>query len=286
MKERKILTMKLNAADPEIKIKVNEKEFVLKGNVTLGDIVSEFKPGADILLVNGIPTVHGTVLKHGDVVVIIMRGEIPSKSELEYLMVSRHTAGVHAKLKKATIGIAGLGGLGSHTAIALARVGIGKLIIADYDVVEPSNLNRQQYGIRHIGIKKTEALKDILEQINPYMKIYARDIILDQFNIPEIFQTADIIIECLDSAESKSILIRSALSGLPKAYVIGASGVAGFGKSNDIRSIRLSNKLFMVGDFKTGAGPGSGLMAPRVGIAAYHQANLAISILMHKLNFL
>ena len=110
-------------------------------------------------------------LREGDRVVFIRRGEVPSADELEGLMVSRHTPGVHAKVKAATVGIAGLGGLGSAIAVALARTGVGCLVLADFDVVEPSNLNRQQYFVDQIGMYKTEALAENLARINPHVRV-------------------------------------------------------------------------------------------------------------------
>ena len=84
-------------------------------------------------------------------------------------MASRHTPGVHALLKQACVGIAGVGGLGSAVAVSLARIGVGKLIIADFDVVEPSNLNRQQYFVDQLGYFKVDALTENLRRINPYV---------------------------------------------------------------------------------------------------------------------
>jgi sulfur carrier protein ThiS adenylyltransferase len=263
-----------------MKVKVNEIEIDIDGDASLQDVVKKFKPGSDVCIVNGFPAAPDTLLKEKDEVVLIRRGEVPSESEMEALIRARHTPGVHEKLKCGIVGIAGLGGLGSNVAISLARMGIGKLIVADFDVVEPSNLNRQQYAIRHIGMKKTEAMREVLSEVNPYTKIDTYDVFLDSSNIPEIFAPVQVLVECFDRAENKSMLIRAAAERLPRSYVIGASGVAGWGGSNEIRTVRLSENLYMVGDFQSAAGPGRGLMAPRVSIAANHQANMAVSILM------
>ena len=217
-------------------------------------------------------------------VVLIRRGEIPKADELEALMVARHTPGVHERMKASVVGIAGLGGLGSAVAIALARIGIGTLILADFDLVEPSNLNRQHYLIEHIGAAKTDAIARILANINPYIQVITHKVVLDRNNIPELFQPADAIVECFDRAEAKAMIIQTVAEFMPETYVIGASGLAGYGDSNSIQTMRLGEKIFIVGDLVKAAEPGRGLMAPRVGIAAHHQANLVVTLLMEPEN--
>jgi len=134
-------------------IQLNERLFETASK-TLFELRDAVKPAADVVILNGAAMSADAPLKEGDEVCLIKRGEAPSVDELEALMASRHTPGVHAKVKAATVGIAGLGGLGSAIAVALARVGVGKLIVADFDVVEPSNLNRQQYFVDQIGMLK------------------------------------------------------------------------------------------------------------------------------------
>ena len=265
-----------------ITIVVNEqKESVLEG-MTAGELRDRVKPDADLLIVNSFPGTPTTILKDGDKIVLIKRGEIPKPEELEALMVSRHSPGVHDRMKKATVGIAGLGGLGSAVAISLARVGIGTLILVDFDIVEPSNLNRQHYAIEHIGIAKTDAMIRILTGINPYIRLQPHNVLLDRDNVPRIFKDADIVVECFDRAESKAMIIQTVSESLPEAVVIGASGLAGYGDSNSIHSRQLGDRIFLVGDFTKAAQPGRGLMAPRVGIAAHHQSNLVLSLLMDR----
>jgi sulfur carrier protein ThiS adenylyltransferase len=183
-------------------------------------------------------------------------------------------------MKEAAVGIAGLGGLGSTVAMALVRMGIGTLILADFDLVEPSNLNRQQYSIEHIGMAKTEAMAQVLFSINPYVQVITHKILLHRNNILHTFRKADVIVECLDRAEAKAMFIQTILEFLPETYIIGASGLAGYGNNNNIQTQKFGDKVFMVGDLVTAAEPGRGLMAPRVGIAAHHQANLVVSLLM------
>ena len=263
-----------------VNIFVNEKKHVVQKDTTAAGLRGRLKPAADVVIVNGFPAEKDCVLREGDRVVFIRRGEVPKADELEALIAARHTPGILEKLKKATVGIAGLGGLGSSVAVALARMGIGTLILVDYDVVEPSNLNRQHFFIDQIGLRKTEAIVENLSRINPYVRTVTHKEMIKEENLSHFFGKADVVVECFDRAEEKKMILEAAAAMLPEAFVIGSSGVAGFGDSNGIKTWRLGDKVFIVGDLKNAAEPGRGLMAPRVGIAAHHQANLAVALLI------
>lgn len=259
---------------------MNEKEISIPPHVTLLQLKDQFKPNANVVIYNGFPLTSDCSIKQGDEIVFIEKGGTPSPEEFECLMMARHTPGVHQKLKHSVVGIAGLGGLGSNVAITLARIGIGTLIMADFDVVEPSNLNRQQYFIHQIGMPKVEALQENISKINPYVKTLPCNEKLDRDNVARIFKEADVVVEAFDRAEEKAMLINAVSEKMPDKYIIAASGVAGYGDNNEIKTVRFSSKIFIVGDQKTAAQPGMGLMAPRVGIAAHHQANLVLRILL------
>ena len=154
-----------------IKIWVNEIEREITDGATVAMVRDAEKPDADLTIVNGFPCEGGTPLSQGDRLVLIRRGDQPSREELETLLCARHTPGVHNLVKKTRVGIAGLGGLGSQVALALARVGVGRLTLADFDVVEPSNLNRQQYFIDQLGQPKAHALGETLRRTNPYVEL-------------------------------------------------------------------------------------------------------------------
>lgn len=261
-------------------ISINEQKIAVDDSVTIAALAEKFKPGADVLILNGFPASRETVLREGDELFLIKRGQQPSEEELEYLMAARHTPGVHAKLKQATVGIAGVGGLGSAVAVALARVGIGRLIIADFDVVEPSNLNRQQYFVDQLGQYKVEALTENLKRINPYVIVEPHQVLLAPDNIPVIFKNCKIVIEAFDRADMKGMLVDTVLSCLADTKIIAASGLAGYGSGNAIVTRKINDRLYIVGDNLSEALPGNGLMAPRVGIAASHQANQALRIIL------
>ena len=267
-------------ASLEIWIKVNEKEVPIPSTLSLFHLKNQFKPNADVIIYNGFPVNADRPLKEGDDIVLIKKGEIPSTEELEFLMMARHTPGIHQKIKTSVVGIAGLGGLGSAIAIALARIGVGKLILVDFDVVEPSNLNRQQYFTHQIGMPKVEALQKNIAMINPYVKIETFLEKLDRNNMERIFKEAEVVVEAFDRAEEKAMLINAVSEKMPDKYIVAASGVAGYGDNNEIKTVGFSSKIFIVGDQKTAAQPGIGLMAPRVGIAAHHQANTVLRILL------
>jgi sulfur carrier protein ThiS adenylyltransferase len=263
-----------------IRIKINEKELSVPSDFTLLQLKNQCKPDADVIIYNGFPLTSDCSLKPGDEVVFIQKGEAPSPEEFECLMMARHTPGVHQKVKRSVVGIAGLGGLGSTVAMALARIGVGKLILVDFDVVEPSNLNRQQYFLHQIGLPKVEALQENLSKINPYVKVQLYNERIDRNNVERIFKEADVVVEAFDRADAKAMLINAVSEKMPGKYIVAASGVAGYGDNNEIKTIRFSSTIFIVGDQKTAAQPGIGLMAPRVGIVAHHQANAVLRILL------
>ena len=159
-------------------------------------------------------------------------------------MMARHTPGVHQVLKQAKVGIAGLGGLGSSCAFALCRMGIGTLVLADFDVVEPSNLNRQQYFVDQIGMYKTDATKANLANINPYVEVEIHRIVLDESNIPVVFRDASVVVEAFDRADMKAMIIRTVLARMPDVTIVAASGVAGCGDGNEVVVSRVTPRLY------------------------------------------
>lgn len=263
-----------------MKIFVNDRITSIKPELSAFTIRDMFKSDADIVVLNGFIIKEDRKLKENDRLVFIKRGEIPSQGEMEALLMARHTPGVFAKVKKAAVGIAGLGGLGSNTAISLARLGIGKLVLVDYDVVEPSNLNRQQYFISHIGLLKTEALRELIQQVNPFVELETKNTYLNADNVQECFSNADIIVEAFDDPKCKAELVNAALKLFPKKYVVASSGMAGYFSSNTIITKKISDYFYLIGDGESEAKPGCGLMAPRVAIAANHQANTVLRLIL------
>lgn len=186
---------------------------------------------------------------------------------------------IKKKLNESCVGIAGLGGLGSNAAVALARAGIGRLILVDFDFVEEGNLNRQYYFLDQIGKLKTTALKDNIKKINPEVKIDSYNEKLEKGSMEKRFKDCDVVIEALDSAETKTAFIEEVLTKLPNKPIVAASGVAGYGHSDRISTKRLGN-LCMCYDEHARSSDEDILMAPRVAMMANWEANIAIEIIL------
>jgi len=263
-----------------MQIYVNEKPTEVPGGTTAQQLRDRLEPHADIMIVNGHAISADLPLQPDDKLILITRGKIPSADELEALMVARHTPGVHAKVKAATVGIAGLGGLGSAIAIALARLGVGRLILADFDIVEPSNLNRQQYFLDQLGLPKTQATAANISRINPYVNVTLHQARVTPENIDQIFAAVNVMCEAFDAADQKAMLCETFTARFPDIPLVMATGLAGCSSANTIITRQLAPNLYVVGDLETAAQPGMGLMAPRVGVAAHHQANAILQLLL------
>jgi len=187
---------------------------------------------------------------------------------------------IKRELKNYTVGIAGAGGLGSNCAVALARSGVGKLVIADFDIVSESNLNRQYYFYDQIGQIKVFALKDNIERINPNVQVEIHNIKINQNNLMTIFSSCGVIVEAFDNAEEKRMIIETVLTKFPDKAIVAGLGMAGFGDNNLLQSRQIDN-LYICGDEKSEVTEENPPLAPRVGIVANMQANIVIQILLN-----
>ena len=194
-------------------------------------------------------------------------------------LLKRNVKGIFEKLKKAKVCILGLGGLGSNVAVLLARAGIGHLKLIDFDVVEASNLNRQQYRISHIGIKKTEAMKTIIKEINPFVEIETLGIKVDRENIYSIVGDIEIVVEAFDRAETKAMTLEELLTNKNK-IVVSASGMAGLGPANEIITRKIKDNFYLIGDNYSDYEEYSGIMSARVMLCAAHQANIVLRLIL------
>ena len=204
---------------------------------------------------------------------------IPTKEEWIKALTERHGKELQRSFSSATVAICGLGGLGSNIAIHLARAGVGKLILCDFDRVDITNLHRQQYRASQIGMYKTNALTENLRQINPYIKLEAHTERITEDNTITLLQGADIICEAFDDAECKAMLTDIVLSELPDKYLVAASGMAGMGTTNSIKTRRITSKFYLSGDEASDVSDGIGLVAPRVALCAAHQAHTVLRII-------
>ena len=204
---------------------------------------------------------------------------IPSKKEWMDTLNERHGSGLQQKISSATVAVCGLGGLGSNIAIALARVGVGKLILIDFDRVDITNLHRQQYKANQIGLYKTEALAENLLEIAPYVKTQTFTEMITEDNFANLLKEADVICEAFDNAEAKAMLVNGILEQLPECYLVAASGMAGMGTPNTIQTRKIMKKFYLCGDEVSDVADTIGLVAPRVMLCAAHQAHTVLRIL-------
>jgi len=204
---------------------------------------------------------------------------IPTKDEWNKALCERHGENIQEKFSSTTVAVCGLGGLGSNIAIALARTGIGKLILIDFDRVDITNLHRQQYKADQIGKSKTDALRENLLEIAPYVTLETHTIRVTKDNAVHLLQGADIICEAFDNAECKAMLTNLVLETMPDKYLVAASGMAGMGSANTIQTRRVSKRLFVCGDGASDVSEVGSLVASRVMLCAAHQAHTVLRVL-------
>lgn len=203
-----------------------------------------------------------------------------TEEEISQALIDRHTEEVQARIRAARVAVAGLGGLGSNIAVSLARIGVGHLHLIDFDRVDVTNLNRQQYFADQVGMYKTEALRENLLRINPWLELRTDCLRVTEENAAELLRDDAYICEAFDIAENKAMLAGEVLEYFPEKYLVAASGMAGYGDSNEIRTRRVTSHFYLCGDEKTEAAAGRGLMAPRVALCAAHQANMVLRLIL------
>lgn len=208
--------------------------------------------------------------------------DVPSREEILNALEQRHGKELQGKFSKASVVICGLGGLGSNIAISLARAGIGKLHLIDFDKVDLANLNRQQYFVGQIGMYKTDALLEILKKISPYTEIVTHTVRITESNIEELFKEGDIICEAFDKAEEKAMLVNGVLEKFPDKYLVSGSGMAGVSSANDIKTRRITKRFYLCGDEVSDVADNIGLVSSRVMICAAHQAHMILRIIAGK----
>lgn len=207
---------------------------------------------------------------------------VPTKNEWIKALIDRHGADLHNRFASATVAICGLGGLGSNVAIALARAGIGKLLLIDFDSVEISNLHRQQYKANQIGRYKADALTENLSEIAPYTEVKPVVEKITEENLEDLLKDAGIICEAFDDAESKAMLVNGVLEKFPDCYLVAASGMAGMDTPNTIKTRKVMKRFYLCGDEVSDVEGTIGLVAPRVMLCAAHQAHTVLRILAGK----
>lgn len=201
-----------------------------------------------------------------------------TKSDWLAALEIRHGKALQERFSTASVAVCGLGGLGSNVAIALARAGVGKLHLIDFDRVDISNLHRQQYTVSQLGMCKTEAMRQILSEISPYCEVVTDTVQLNEENLSLIAECG-IVCECFDNAECKAMLVNGVSERYPEKYIVAASGMSGLRTGNTIQTKRLGRRLYICGDRMSDVKEDGTLFAPRVMLCAAHQANTVLRII-------
>ncbi len=177
------------------------------------------------------------------------------------------------------VAVAGLGGLGSHISVFLARAGVRHLHLIDFDRVDESNLHRQYYRMQDIGTYKTETLRKEIQAITSECAVTIDTVRVSEENIDALFGNDEIICEAFDDPVAKALLVNTVLDHFPQKYLVSASGLAGCGSANDIVTRKVSSRFYLCGDGINEKKPGERLVAPRVALCAAHQALMVIRLL-------
>lgn len=204
---------------------------------------------------------------------------VPSREVMREALNIRHGEDLQNKISAARVAVCGLGGLGSNIAIALARAGVGHLHLIDFDRVDLTNLNRQQYAVGQLGQYKTDALRETLALISPYCDVTCDTIQVTEENLPDLLRNEDYICEAFDRAEAKAMLVSGVLEHFPEKYLVAASGLAGLGSANTIQTRRVSQRFYLCGDGTSDSSVGLGLVASRVLVCAAHEANMILRLI-------
>lgn len=204
---------------------------------------------------------------------------VPSREVMREALNIRHGEELQDKISAARVAVCGLGGLGSNIAIALARAGVGHLHLIDFDRVDLTNLNRQQYAVGQLGQYKTDALRETLSLVSPYCDVTCDTIQVTEENLPDLLKTEDYICEAFDRAEAKAMLVSGVLEHFPEKYLVAGSGLAGLGSANTIQTRRVSQRFYLCGDGTSDSSVGLGLVASRVLVCAAHEANMILRLI-------
>ena len=204
---------------------------------------------------------------------------IPSKEDFFNAFAAKHGTELQKKFAAASVAVCGAGGLGSNIAIALARAGVGQLKIIDFDKIEITNLNRQQYFADQIGMFKAVALKENLSRIAPYCEVTAEVTKITEENVTSLLKGFPIVCEAFDKAEAKAMLVNAILENMPETYLVAGSGMASLNPANLIKTRKITDRFYLCGDFTNDVDAGTGLFGARVLVCAAHQAHTVLRII-------
>lgn len=202
------------------------------------------------------------------------------KNTFMQALEQRHGRKNQEILSRSAVGIAGLGGLGSHIAFSLARLGVGRLVLVDFDCVDVTNLHRQQYAFHQVGMEKPQALAAELKRVNPYCTYETHFQKVTPENIAELFGCCQVICEAFDDAQEKAMLTENVLTRLKGVPLVAASGMAGMGSGNSVRTRKVMENFYLCGDETSDIADTGSLTEPRVALCASHQALMVLRLLL------
>lgn len=207
-----------------------------------------------------------------------------TREEIYHALCMRHGVKNQEKIKNAKVAVLGLGGLGSNICMALAKLGVGAILIVDFDKVDITNIFRQNYRLSDIGEYKTDATRKLMCEINPYLSIEVQNIRITEENISEIIRDYDIICEAFDNKETKALIINEILDKYDDKIIVSGNGMAGYKSLNLIKTRSFGNRLYICGDMENGIETEKTLVAPRVCACAMHEANMVLQIILGEIN--
>lgn len=205
-----------------------------------------------------------------------------TEEEIYAALCERHTKENQDIISQAKVAVLGLGGLGSNIALSLARLGVGNMLLVDFDIINITNIFRQNYRLEHIGRLKTDCILEEIREINPYLNVEIKNIKITRENIIELIENYNIICEAFDKSEVKSEIIDEILEKSTDKIVISGNGMAGYKDCNLIKTRKLGKRLYICGDLENGIEKEKTLMAPRVNVCAMHEANMVLNIILNK----
>lgn len=245
------------------------------------DVLSKYNLQATSLhLLNGFSFQDNPCLQDGDTLIARSVTEAPDEAAYDAIWEARYGQHIYQILKHSRVAICGVGGLGSHIAMSLTRLGIGELTIIDKDIVDITNLGRQAYELSDLGKPKVIALKALLHRINPFVKVTAIHDTIDAHNYDDYLIGVPYILEAFDAPENKAALTEYVITHYPNATLIGASGVSGYDEPNTVKTKQILPQYYQTGDGHSESS--LGLLAPRVMLCAAHQATMFLHLLLTK----
>lgn len=261
-----------------MEIILNYSHLNISEKMTIKQLIEDEQLAAvNLIVVNGVLENEDYELKANDEVLAIDKHKLVDGEIIKRALFARNNSYLVTALKQTKVVILGCGGIGSNVARLLVQSGIEQLTLIDYDVVDPTNLNRQFYTYNQIGSYKIDCLGDNLQAINPNVKLTKLNVHLDKDNIASYTAGYDFVIDGFDTPLMKSLIVNS--SGWHGSYLILANGMAGIKPASEIVTRKLTDDVYVCGDGSNGVKPRIGLMATQVTLVASQMANKIIEII-------